>query len=188
MDRVISPRPEKISRTEKVTVERKLENSGSAEAVKVERITKQQKQAYSVKRPSTVSNTPPKLSSMIKCNDSNRDRLRELLFEVLSKVSSEANESIREEVDACDPIQVAISVESTMFEKWGSSILGLWNLPERISPEWISGEVFRSGKCRAADVRSTRGPAETGEDFQRASSEVEMQSVISGDRIARVAK
>ncbi|GMH05010.1 hypothetical protein Nepgr_006850 [Nepenthes gracilis] len=146
----ISRRPEEIARMDTVKVERKLEKgtvvkteiSSSADAVKlnngnvvktentssaayvkeVERITNQEKQAaYTAKKLPPVPNVP-KLSSMIKCNDVNRDKMRELLFEALSRVSSEADAAIvREEVDACDPIRVAVSVESTMFETWGGS-------------------------------------------------------------------
>ncbi|CAK7356763.1 unnamed protein product [Dovyalis caffra] len=43
-----------------------------------------------------------------KCND------------VLSKVSSEAKEDVRVEVNACDPVGVAVSLESALFKNWGS--------------------------------------------------------------------
>ncbi|GAB4832072.1 hypothetical protein Ancab_006092 [Ancistrocladus abbreviatus] len=124
----ISPRPEKMARTETFKMEGKLDNgvaikrhsTVSAGTVKVETVMKQEAQAYNLKKPSPAANAPPKLTSMIKCNDASRDKVRELLFQHLSKVSAEADESIREEVDACDPIRIAVSVESVMFEKWGS--------------------------------------------------------------------
>ncbi|PKA61788.1 hypothetical protein AXF42_Ash008619 [Apostasia shenzhenica] len=71
--------------------------------------------------------TPPRPTVLVKCNDAARDRFREVLADALSKVAKETNESEREEVrclidevDACDPICVAITVESVMFEKFGS--------------------------------------------------------------------
>lgn len=91
------------------------------ETVKVEKIIKEEKQVGAVKKPSNAANAPPRLNSMIKCNDSLRDKIRELLLEALSKVSNEADDDIRDEVNACDPIRVAVSVESLMFEKMGRS-------------------------------------------------------------------
>ncbi|XP_056172203.1 transcription elongation factor TFIIS-like [Syzygium oleosum] len=58
-------------------------------------------------------------ASVTKCNNPMRDRVRELLFEALSRVSAEASEDIIDEVNACDPSSIAISVESTMFQNWG---------------------------------------------------------------------
>ncbi|XP_077216679.1 transcript elongation factor IIS [Tasmannia lanceolata] len=111
-----SVKAQKISRSESVKVEKvdkgetvKMEKNGGAETVKVE------------KEPPSAPIGPPKLTSMLKCNDAIRDKLRELLAEALSKVSGEANEDILDEVNACDPIRVAVSVESVMYEKLGRS-------------------------------------------------------------------
>ncbi|CBI18026.3 unnamed protein product, partial [Vitis vinifera] len=107
-----------------------LDNNGSAKAEKaskVETVEKrvenvdERKQFSSVKKPPQASNGPPKLTAMIKCNDALRDKVRELLAEALFKVASEADEDIKDEVNACDPIRVAVSVESVMFEKMGRS-------------------------------------------------------------------
>ncbi|KAJ6810667.1 transcription elongation factor TFIIS [Iris pallida] len=80
------------------------------------------------KEPSSVPNCPPKLTSMIKSNDSTRDKIRELLADALSKVYKETSGSgrdevknILDEVDASDPIRVAVTVESALYEKLGSS-------------------------------------------------------------------
>ncbi|XP_057533846.1 transcription elongation factor TFIIS-like [Amaranthus tricolor] len=124
-----SPRPQKIAKTDRGPVDMKyefgsavkVESVGSAVPVKVERTLNQEKPGSSAKKPSTAGNTPPKLSSMIKSGDPIRDKMRELLLEALSKVSGEADENYKEEVDACDPIRVAVSVESVMYEKWGRS-------------------------------------------------------------------
>ncbi|XP_056161543.1 transcription elongation factor TFIIS-like [Syzygium oleosum] len=62
---------------------------------------------------------PPLSASVTKCNDPMRDKVRELLFEALSRVSGEASNDIIEEVNACDPSRIAVSVESTMFQNWG---------------------------------------------------------------------
>ena len=107
-DRGSSTKPSSSSRSETIKFEKRVENV-------VER-----KQASNVKTP-PVSNAPPKLTAMIKCNDAVRDKVRELLAEALSKVAGEADEDLKDEVNACDPIRVAVSVESVMFEKMGRS-------------------------------------------------------------------
>ncbi|XP_068640957.1 transcription elongation factor TFIIS-like [Aristolochia californica] len=126
---------EKVSRSETVKVEKngkdqtflrsesiKIEKVDKNEIVPVENIRKEEnKPAAGIKKPSSTQMDPPKLTSMIKCNDSVRDKLRELLAEALAKVSGEADEDIVEEVNACDPIRVAVTVESVMFENLGRS-------------------------------------------------------------------
>ncbi|XP_010529269.1 PREDICTED: transcription elongation factor TFIIS [Tarenaya hassleriana] len=102
---------EKISNPQPVKVE-KLQRGDSAKRMKVERKDSDDK---------VVTKTPPKLTSMVKCNDPLRDKIREMLVEALSKVAGEADEEMRERVKACDPIRVAVSVESAMFEKMGRS-------------------------------------------------------------------
>ncbi|XP_074585291.1 transcription elongation factor TFIIS-like [Curcuma longa] len=69
-----------------------------------------------------------KLSSMVKCNSPVRDKIRELMAEAFLRVPKETAESksdevrnILDEIDACDPIHVAVSVESALFEKLGLS-------------------------------------------------------------------
>ncbi|XP_052173275.1 transcription elongation factor TFIIS [Diospyros lotus] len=118
-----------VSRSGTLKVEKQIGTVGTAaderkdrrESVKVENTPKEEKPASSMKKPVQASNAPPKLTSMIKCNDALRDKMRELLLEALSKVSSEADEDMKDEVDACDPIRVAVAVESIMFEKMGRS-------------------------------------------------------------------
>lgn len=114
-----------VSGSETVKVEKKETNGESVmdrrEAVKVEKIIEEEKQAPSVRKPSQGTIATPKLTQLIKCNDSLRDKIRELLANALSKVTSEADEEIIDEVNACDPIRVAVSVESVMFEKLGRS-------------------------------------------------------------------
>ncbi|GAV67782.1 TFIIS_C domain-containing protein/TFIIS_M domain-containing protein, partial [Cephalotus follicularis] len=90
---------EDVSKVEPLKVE-KIDRNGSANSEK---------------------SSAPKLTSMPKCNDTLRDRVREQLLEALSKVSGEADENIHVDVNACDPMRVAVSVESAMFEKWGRS-------------------------------------------------------------------
>nr|XP_043617302.1 transcription elongation factor TFIIS-like [Erigeron canadensis] len=75
-----------------------------------------------VEKKSSPNNVaPPKLTSLVYCNDALRDKIRELLAEALCKVAGEAGEESRDTVAACDPYRVAVSVESAMFEKWGRS-------------------------------------------------------------------
>ncbi|KAL9672633.1 hypothetical protein QQ045_028885 [Rhodiola kirilowii] len=142
----VSIQSEKISKTETVKVERrdrvttkrtvaasdnllaedkvddvdvKVEKK-TVESVQVERIDKEEKRISDVKKlPSSSRPAPPKLTSMIKCNDELRDKVRESLFEGLSKVLGEVDDDLRPSVTACDPIRIAVSVESVMFETWG---------------------------------------------------------------------
>lgn len=66
------------------------------------------------------SNLPAPVLRIPKCNDAMRDRIRKQLYEaILCRVSSEAKEDIWDEVNACDPVQVAVSVESVLFKHWG---------------------------------------------------------------------
>ncbi|ERN04195.1 hypothetical protein AMTRI_Chr08g168260 [Amborella trichopoda] len=104
---------EKVPKVESIKVE-KVEKTTS---VRVEKIAKEEREP----KKASSSFAPPKLSGMIKCNDSLRDKYRELLAEAFSKVSSETDEAMMEEVNACDPIRVAVTVESVMFEKMGRS-------------------------------------------------------------------
>lgn len=99
----------------------KVENTRQGEHAKVQNFVKEEKQPVNNKKPGSSSIVPPKLSAMVKCNDPLRDKLRELLAEAFSKVSSEADEDIIDEVNACDPIRMAVTVESAMFEKLGRS-------------------------------------------------------------------
>ncbi|XWS09517.1 hypothetical protein CRYUN_Cryun40dG0091300 [Craigia yunnanensis] len=123
---------EKISKGDSIKpikVEKKEANGDTAmaektnlgETGKVEKIYKDERQASTVKKPSQPPAGPPKLTSLVKCNDPLRDKFREILVEALSKVPSEADEDMLDQVNACDPIRVAVSVESVMFEKMGKS-------------------------------------------------------------------
>lgn len=99
-----------------LTVERKGLGESSDVKVKVEK-----KAISSDNEPSYGTNRPPKLSSLVKCNDPIRDKARELFAEALSKVSAEAGDDLRDEVAACDPIRVAVMLESILFGKIGRS-------------------------------------------------------------------
>lgn len=114
----VTPSSGKAFKSETVTAERKIvktENTSVAENVKVEKITKE------VKNPALSNSALPKLPSMLKCNDPLRNKVRDMLLEAFSKVSSEAHEDILYQVNECDPIRVAVSVESVLFENWGGS-------------------------------------------------------------------
>ncbi|KAL0922556.1 hypothetical protein M5K25_006547 [Dendrobium thyrsiflorum] len=128
---------EKFSKIDSVKIEKTMKDeSGSesfekrnrvVETIKVEKFFKEEKQTSVSKKP-LIPTGPPKLTSMVKCNDPMRDKLREQLAEAFSKVLAEASEDARDEVriivddiSACDPIRVAVTVESTMFEKLGRS-------------------------------------------------------------------
>ncbi|XP_019414381.1 PREDICTED: transcription elongation factor TFIIS-like [Lupinus angustifolius] len=115
IDRNGTPRSSSESTKKAQTVDVRIEKSGGAANGKVE------KEVSGVKRTSSISVPPPKLKTMIKSNDSVRDKIRELLQEALSKVPGEADEDVMDEVNACDPIRVAVTLESLLFEKWGPS-------------------------------------------------------------------
>ncbi|XP_022993019.1 transcription elongation factor TFIIS-like [Cucurbita maxima] len=112
----------KFSRSESdISVENSVKVEKTDSVVKVERIVKEEKRISKEKKPLSGTDAPPKLTSMIKSKDAARDKIRELLFEAFSKVPSEADEDVMDEVNASDPIRVAVSVESVMFENWGGS-------------------------------------------------------------------
>ncbi|CAD5172404.1 unnamed protein product [Musa acuminata subsp. malaccensis] len=124
----------KVSRTESVRIEKtanssKFEKINGGEKQNLEGVSKDENQEiFSRKPPSTVT-ASLKLASIVKCNNPVRDRLRELLAEAFSRVSKETAESeteevrnIQDEVDACDPIHIAVALESVLFEKLGTSI------------------------------------------------------------------
>ncbi|KAH9619246.1 hypothetical protein KSS87_021476 [Heliosperma pusillum] len=105
IEKDFSLRPHKLAKTETGSVERKIEsNSPKAEPVR-----------------KPTANSVPKLPSMVLTHDAMRDKVREMLVEALSKVPSEVDDSIKQEIEACDPIRVAVKVESVMFENWGRS-------------------------------------------------------------------
>ncbi|KAE9608776.1 hypothetical protein Lal_00020070 [Lupinus albus] len=115
IDRNGTPRSSSESAKKAQNMDVKIEKADRAANFKVE------KQVSAVKRTSSSSAAPPKLKTMIKSNDSVRDKIRELLQEALSKVPGEADEEFMDEVNACDPIRVSVTVESLLFEKWGPS-------------------------------------------------------------------
>jgi len=96
-------------------------NANNGESVKVEKKPKVEAESTGNKKASSSSNGPPKLTSMIKCNDALRDKFREILHEAFSKVFNEAEDEDLVRVNACDPVRVAVSVETVMFEKLGRS-------------------------------------------------------------------
>ncbi|PWZ21523.1 Transcription elongation factor TFIIS [Zea mays] len=109
-------------------VEKTTSNGSKAQSVKVERISKEVIRTPDAKRPASVPNGHPKLTSLVKCNDPTRDKIRELLAEAFVRVSRETSDddrdevrNILDEVEACDPYRVAVTVESALFERLGPS-------------------------------------------------------------------
>ncbi|XP_073130475.1 transcription elongation factor TFIIS [Henckelia pumila] len=80
-----------------------------------------EKTSSEIRKQTSDSVGPPKLSSLVYCKDSTRDKLREILAEALCKVSGEVDDELREKAVACDPYRVAVLVETAMFQKWGKS-------------------------------------------------------------------
>ncbi|CAH2058809.1 unnamed protein product, partial [Thlaspi arvense] len=108
---------ERKEQDSKVFTAAKIEHR--VQTVKDEKVSKENQS--SMKAPAKAPNAPPKLTSMLKCNDPVRDKIREMLAEALSRVHEESDEYDREKVNGCDPLRVAVSVESHMFEKLGRS-------------------------------------------------------------------
>lgn len=108
--------PVKVDRAPDRNPFAKTERPSPAENVKVEKPTTKE-----VKKPAQGSSVTPKLTSMVRSNDSARDKVREMLHEALAKVASESGEEFADRVKACDPIRVAVTVESVLFENWGGS-------------------------------------------------------------------
>lgn len=90
--------------------------STTSKSVKIEKTPKDEKLSSNA-----ATAAPPKLSALIYCKDSVRDKVRELLAEALCKVSGEVDDNLRDVVNACDPYRVAVQVETAMFDKWGRS-------------------------------------------------------------------
>nr|ACN41014.1 unknown [Picea sitchensis] len=97
------------------------DNAVKRESVKVEKKPKEEEASITNKNVSSSSNGPPKLTSMIKCNDAVRDKIREIIYEAFSKVVNEAEGENMVRINACDPVRVAVTVETLMFEKLGRS-------------------------------------------------------------------
>ncbi|XVF37390.1 hypothetical protein REPUB_Repub20aG0004000 [Reevesia pubescens] len=116
-----SVKPIKVEKKEANGDTAMAEKTDRGETVKVEKIYQDERQASNVEKPLQPHAGPPKLTSLVKCNDPLRDKFREILVEALSKVPCETDEDMLDQVNACDPIRVAVSVESVMFEKMGKS-------------------------------------------------------------------
>ncbi|CAE6036724.1 unnamed protein product [Arabidopsis arenosa] len=140
----------KIERKEpdnKVTNGTKIDYRG--QAVKDEKVSKDNQS--SMKAPAKAPNAPPKLTAMLKCNDLVRDKIRELLVDALCRVAGEADDYERKSVNASDPLRVAVSVESLMFEKLGRST-GAQKLKYRsimfnLRDAKASTDQFKCGRC-----------------------------------------
>ncbi|CAN1142010.1 Transcription elongation factor TFIIS [Linum perenne] len=95
----------------------KIEMKGRQLNAKTEKIAKE-REPSPAKKP---SQGVPRHGSLAKCNDPLRDKVRVLLAEALEKVGGEVDDHFKDEVNACDPLHVAVSVESAMYAKLGKS-------------------------------------------------------------------
>ncbi|KAB2092058.1 hypothetical protein ES319_A02G002800v1 [Gossypium barbadense] len=106
--------------TKHVKVEKKEADGNTATAEKINRgETGKIKKIYIDGK--TKAKSAPKLITLVKFNDPLRDKFRKILVEALSKVPSETDEDMLDQVNACDLIWVAVTVESVMFRKMGKS-------------------------------------------------------------------
>ncbi|KAK5841337.1 hypothetical protein PVK06_010247 [Gossypium arboreum] len=132
--RLSALKAEKISSTETIKV-KEAPNGGSTKHVKVEKKEADGNTAMAEKinrgetgkikkiyiDGKTKAKSAPKLITLVKFNDPLRDKFRKILVEALSKVPSETDEDMLDQVNACDLIWVAVTVESVMFRKMGKS-------------------------------------------------------------------
>ncbi|CAA2978474.1 transcription elongation factor TFIIS-like [Olea europaea subsp. europaea] len=95
--------------------------NAAVEFVQNEKRIKEEKPSFDRQKLASDPVGPPKLTSLVYCKDSVRDKIRELLAEALCKVSSEVDDDLRDQASASDPYRVAVLVETAMFEKWGKS-------------------------------------------------------------------
>nr|XP_016444806.1 PREDICTED: transcription elongation factor TFIIS-like [Nicotiana tabacum]XP_016444807.1 PREDICTED: transcription elongation factor TFIIS-like [Nicotiana tabacum] len=121
--RSVMSKSERAAKSESSFTEIQSENvtvvkteSTTSKSVKIEKTPKDEKLSSNA-----ATAAPPKLSALIYCKDSVRDKVRELLAEALCKVSGEVDDNLRDVVNACDPYRVAVQVETAMFDKWGRS-------------------------------------------------------------------
>ncbi|CAA7018411.1 unnamed protein product [Microthlaspi erraticum] len=85
------------------------------------------------------------LVKMMSTGDSKRDKVREILQKSLSKVADEVHVEMKKRVTDCDSWDVAVSVESAMFEK-----LGCFEGPQK--PKYRS-ILFNIGDSNNPDLR-----------------------------------
>ncbi|GJY46520.1 transcription elongation factor TFIIS-like protein [Tanacetum coccineum] len=104
----------KVIKTEGKKVEKNGHNNAPTSEIKLNNLKVENK-------PTINDVAPLKLTSLVYCKDPIRDKIHELLAEALCLVSGEADDESRDEVNACDPYRVVVSVESAMSEKWGKS-------------------------------------------------------------------
>uniref|UniRef100_A0A0D9ZV76 Transcription elongation factor n=1 Tax=Oryza glumipatula TaxID=40148 RepID=A0A0D9ZV76_9ORYZ len=97
------------------------------QSIKVEKVQKVVHKVSSVEKLSPVQGGPPRLTSVVKCGDASRDRIRAILGDAFSRVSEETRKDDREEVrniieevKACDPFRIAVMVECALFQKLGN--------------------------------------------------------------------
>ncbi|XP_044479668.1 transcription elongation factor TFIIS-like [Mangifera indica] len=60
-----------------------------------------------------------KFEALFKCKDASRVKVREILLVALQKVASEVDGETKQRVNACDPIGVAVLIETEMLKQMG---------------------------------------------------------------------
>ncbi|KAJ9145944.1 hypothetical protein P3X46_028271 [Hevea brasiliensis] len=127
----------KLEKTQKEGIA-KVEKIDWEETTNVEKLSKEEKHLSNAKKPSQAPNAPSKLTTLmkcnnaapsklttlVKCNNAVSDKVHELLMEALSKVASEVDKDLKDEVSACDPIQIVVSIEYVCLKR----CLVKWNL------------------------------------------------------------
>ncbi|GJY12493.1 transcription elongation factor TFIIS-like protein [Tanacetum coccineum] len=83
----------KVIKTEDIKVEKNGHNSAPISEIKLNNVKVE-------KKPTINEVAPPKLTSLVYCKDPIRDKMREILAKALCKVSEEADDESRDEVNA----------------------------------------------------------------------------------------
>lgn len=160
--------------------------SGQREAVVT--LANKGKQNVDVIKSTQSMSTTPKLSTLIRCNDPVRDKIRELLLQALNKVSDEVEEHQRGEVDACDPIRVAVCLESAMFEKWGRSTGAqkvkyrsiIFNIGDSSNPDFRRKVLF--GHVKPEKVLEMKPEEMASHERQRQNKQIKDKALFECER------
>lgn len=114
-----------INRTNSIKAEQDSVKKSKLETVNHSTASNSSRSMKSETEKSTLSPAgPPKLTSLVYCKDPLRDKVREILAESLSKVSTEvsdADDDLKDQVYHSDANRIAVLVETAMFDKWGKS-------------------------------------------------------------------
>ncbi|KAH9737468.1 transcription elongation factor TFIIS [Citrus sinensis] len=113
---------------DRVSVESKKFKAPPSRTIKKRKFDGEDQAAFPFMKKPLREPQPPKQGGKsasaveIKCYDATRTMIRERLVEAFSKVAGEVEDmEKKEQVSACDPVGVAVSVESVLYKNMGPS-------------------------------------------------------------------